>query len=334
MTAAARPALLDVERLSVAVEHGRTQLPVLEDVSFAVEAGRTLALIGESGCGKSVAALSILGLLPDGMRRTGGAIRLDGEDLATVPPRRLRALRGSVVSMIFQEPMTALNPVYPIGDQIAETLRQHQGLGRRAARHAALEMLRTVEIAAPERRIDAYPHQLSGGMRQRVMIAIALACRPRLLIADEPTTALDVTVQAQIFDLLRTLQRETGTAIVLISHDLHAVAEIADTVAVLYAGNCVETGAAAEVLARPQHPYTRGLLSCTPTLRLGAAAARLPPDLPEVPGTVPPLEQRGAGCRFAPRCGLSGVDCAVRPALVPSGAGRAAACWRVERQAA
>ena len=329
-----RPPLLEVDRLSVAAGGGRGALPVLEEVSFAVEAGRTLALIGESGCGKSMAALAVLGLLPEGVRRTGGAVRLDGEDLAAASPGRLQALRGSAVSMIFQEPMTALNPVYPIGDQIAEPLRQHQGLGRAAARRAAIEMLRAVEIAAPDRRIDAYPHQLSGGMRQRVMIAIALACRPRLLIADEPTTALDVTVQAGIFDLLRALQRDTGTAILLISHDLHAVAEFADTVAVLYAGACVERGAAAAVLARPQHPYTRGLLACTPKLRLGAAASAPPPDLPEVPGMVPPLGERGPGCRFAPRCDLSGPDCAASPPLAPSGGGRAAACWRVERCAA
>jgi peptide/nickel transport system ATP-binding protein len=195
-------------------------------------------------------------------------------------------------------------------------------------------MLRAVEIAAPERRIDAYPHQLSGGMRQRVMIAIALACRPRLLIADEPTTALDVTVQAQIFDLLRTLQRETGTAILLITHDLHAVADIADEIAVLYAGTCVERGPAAAVLAGPLHPYTAGLLACTPRLRLGAAAALAPPPLAEIPGMVPPLGQRGPGCRFAPRCGSRGPDCAAPPPLRPRGTGRAVACWRVPERAA
>jgi peptide/nickel transport system ATP-binding protein len=328
------PPVLDVAGLSVALVQDGGRLQVLEDVSFTLAAGRTLALIGESGCGKSMAALAVLGLLPEGIRRTAGAIRLDGEDLATATPRRLQALRGSAVSMIFQEPMTALNPVFPIGEQIAETLRQHQGLGHTAARRAALEMLRAVEIAAPERRIDAYPHQLSGGMRQRVMIAIALACRPRLLIADEPTTALDVTVQAQIFDLLRTLQRETGTAILLITHDLHAVADIADEIAVLYAGTCVERGPAAAVLAGPLHPYTAGLLACTPRLRLGAAAALAPPPLAEIPGMVPPLGQRGPGCRFAPRCGSRGPDCAAPPPLRPRGTGRAVACWRVPERAA
>ena len=318
--------VLAVDGLSVGLDDGK---PVLEGVSFSAAAGRTTALIGESGCGKSMAALAIMGLLPDGVRRTGGTVRLNGEDIAAATPARLRELRGSALSMVFQEPMTALNPLYPIGEQIAETLRVHQKLGRAAARAGALEMLRAVEIAAPERRIDAYPHQLSGGMRQRVMIAIALACRPRLLIADEPTTALDVTVQAQIFDLLRTLQIQEGTAMLLITHDLHVVADIADQVAVLYAGCCVETGPTEEVLARPQHPYTRGLLACTPSLRLGNAARTPPPALSEIPGMVPPLGARGVGCSFRPRCAFAGEDCAVRPALVEVLPGHAAACWRV-----
>lgn len=323
------PLALSVEHLGVTLAGRDGPLPVLEDVSFGVPAGRTLALIGESGCGKSMAALALMGLLPEGLRCDTGAIRLLGEDLAVAPPARLRALRGSTLSMIFQEPMTALNPVFTVAEQIAETLRLHQGLDAAAARAGALEMLRKVEIPAAAQRLDAYPHQLSGGMRQRVMIAIALACRPRLLIADEPTTALDVTVQAQIFDLLKTLQRETGTAILLISHDLHAVADIADEVAVLYAGTCVETGPASRVLAAPEHPYTRALLACSPRLRLGAAAAGPAPDLLEVPGMVPPLGQRGPGCRFAPRCELAGADCNHPPPLRPAGAGRAAACWRV-----
>ena len=317
--------MLEVEGLTVALDSGE---PVLEGVSFAAVAGSTTALIGESGCGKSMAALAIMGLLPDGVRQTGGTVRLNGENLAGATPARMRDLRGSAVSMVFQEPMTALNPLYPIGEQIAETLRVHQRLGRAAARASALEMLRAVEIAAPERRIDAYPHQLSGGMRQRVMIAIALACRPRLLIADEPTTALDVTVQAQIFDLLQALQRQEGTAMLLITHDLHVVADIADRVAVLYAGCCVETGPTADVLARPQHPYTRGLLACTPSLRLGDAAFAPPPPLSEIPGIVPPLGARDDGCSFRPRCGLAAEDCARRPPLGEVLPGHAAACWR------
>ncbi len=318
-------ALMEVNGLSIGLEDGKK---VLESVSFGVAAGRTTALIGESGCGKSMAALALMGLLPDGVRRIAGAVRLDGEDLSAATPARLRALRGATLSMIFQEPMTALNPLFPIGEQIAETLRAHQGLGRRPARRAAIDMLRAVEIAAPERRADAYPHQLSGGMRQRVMIAIALACRPRLLIADEPTTALDVTVQAQIFDLLRTLQRQEGTAMLLITHDLHVVADIADEVAVLYAGCCVETGPTADVLARPQHPYTQGLLACTPALRLGEAARRPAPALSEIPGMVPPLGARETGCPFRPRCSQAGDDCAIRPPLADVRPGHAAACWR------
>ena len=320
--------VLAVDGLAVGLDDGKR---VLEGVSFGVEAGCTTALIGESGCGKSMAALAIMGLLPDGVRHTGGTVRLQGEDLSAAAPARLRDLRGSAVSMVFQEPMTALNPLYPIGEQIAETLRTHQRLGRRAARAGALDMLRAVEIAAPERRIDAYPHQLSGGMRQRVMIAIALACRPKLLIADEPTTALDVTVQAQIFDLLQTLQRQEGTAMLLITHDLHVVADIADRVAVLYAGCCVETGPTAEVLAHPQHPYTRGLLACTPPLRLGEAARTPAAPLAEIPGMVPPLGARGSGCSFRPRCALAAEDCGLRPPLADVRPGHAAACWRVGR---
>ena len=316
---------LAVDGLSVVLDDG---LPVLDNVTFAVKPGRTTALIGESGCGKSMAALAVLGLLPDGMRRASGNTLLDGEDLAAATPARLRSLRGNAVSMIFQEPMTALNPLYPIGEQIAETLRQHRRLGRAEARQGALDMLRAVEIPAADRRIDAYPHELSGGMRQRVMIAIALACRPRLLIADEPTTALDVTVQAQIFALLKTLQRQENTAILLISHDLHLVRDLADTVAVLYAGRCVESGPAAEVLAHPTHPYTRGLLACTPQLRLGAAAAAPLPPLAEIPGMVPPLWLRGVGCSFADRCAAAAADCAVRPPSVAVAPGHTAACWR------
>ena len=318
--------VLKVEGLSVSLDDGRR---VLESVSFSAASGRTTALIGESGCGKSMAALSIIGLLPEGVRLIGGSIRLQDEDLVAASPARLRDLRGSAVSMVFQEPMTALNPLYSIGEQIAETLRVHRKLGRAAARAGALEMLRAVEFTAPERQIDAYPHQLSGGMRQRVMIAIALACRPRLLIADEPTTALDVTVQAQIFDLLQTLQEQEGTAILLITHDLHVVSDIAHEVAVLYAGCCVETGPTAEVLAHPQHPYTRGLLACTPSLRLGEAARTPPESLSEIPGMVPPLGARDAGCSFRPRCPLAGEDCAVRPPLADAYPGHAAACWRV-----
>ena len=318
------PALV-VEGLDVELRRPSGAVPVLEDLSFAVEAGQTLALVGESGCGKSMAALAVMGLLPDGLRATAGSIRLAGQEIASAPPRVLQSLRGRAMSMIFQEPMTALNPVFTVGEQIAEILRRHEGLGRRAALDAAVGLLRGVGIPGPEQRVAAYPHQLSGGMRQRVMIAMALACRPALLIADEPTTALDVTVQAQVFALLQAMQRQTGTAIVLITHDMTAVAEMADTVAVLYAGRCVEQGRTADVLNRPAHPYTEGLIACVPHLRLGRQAADAAAVLPEIPGTVPPLGARGDGCAFAPRCARSEPRCASRPAL--EGEGRRVACW-------
>ena len=328
--------VLAVEDLTVTLTRPGGPVPVLERLSFSVEAGRTVALVGESGCGKSMTALAIMDLLPEGFARAGGRVLLAGEDIAAAKPARLRALRGSAMSMIFQEPMTALNPVYTVGDQIAEALRLHQRLGRRAALERALAMLRAVQIPAAERRLHAYPHELSGGMRQRVMIAMALACRPKLLIADEPTTALDVTVQAQVFDLLKALQDEMGTAIVLITHDLGAVADIADTVAVLYAGRCIEQGDTRSVMRAPQHPYTRGLMGCTPHLRLGAAADAGVGTLREIPGLVPPLGRRPAICAFADRCGRADATCLdnPQPALTEAGPARAVACWHPEARAA
>jgi peptide/nickel transport system ATP-binding protein len=328
--------VLSVENLAVAVRDKSALVPVLESLSFSVEAGRTIALVGESGCGKSMTALAIMGLLPDGFERIGGRIVLDGENICSAAPRRLQALRGNAMSMIFQEPMTALNPVYTVGDQIGEALRQHQGLGRREARERALAMLKAVQIPAAEQRIDAYPHALSGGMRQRVMIAMALACRPKLLIADEPTTALDVTVQAQVFDLLKALQSEMGTAIVLITHDLGAVADMADSVAVLYAGRCIEQGKVRSLLKQPQHPYTRGLLACTPHLRLGTAAAAPSLPLQDIPGMVPPLGARPAICAFADRCLEADEACRDRPQppLLASGEYEGlVSCWHVSARA-
>ena len=296
------PPVLAVENLTVSLKGSHDAVAVLENLSFSVEAGETLALVGESGCGKSITALAIMGLLPNGFRRETGRILLGGEDVSAAAPARLRALRGSSMSMIFQEPMTALNPLYTIGDQIAEALRLHQNFGRQAALARAVALLEAVQIPEAGRRLAAYPHELSGGMRQRVMIAMALACRPALLIADEPTTALDVTVQAQVFDLLQALQAEMRMAIVLITHDLGAVADIANRVAVLYAGRCVERGKTAAILRTPQHHYTRGLMASVPTLRLGLAASRPSGLLPEIGGMVPPLGERPAICAFAARC--------------------------------
>ncbi|WP_448030381.1 ABC transporter ATP-binding protein [Bradyrhizobium liaoningense] len=322
-------ALLEVDQLNVSMrsEAGRL-VPVIENLSFAVAPAQTLALVGESGCGKSMTALALVGLLPEDFVITSGRILLEGRDILSLPARDMRALRGSAMSMIFQEPMTALNPLFTVGDQIGEVLRWHRGLGGAAAREQVLALLRAVQIPAPERRIDAYPHQLSGGMRQRVMIAMALAGKPKLLIADEPTTALDVTVQAQIFDLLAQLQRETGTAILLITHDLGAVGELANEILVLYAGRCIEAGASAGIVAQPRHPYTRGLLRCVPHLQLGQAPKSWT-DLGEIPGMVPPLGARGAECAFLARCAKAAEVCrsSPQPILERIAVGHAVSCW-------
>ncbi len=330
-------ALLEVDNLSVSLRNGVGGLmPVIENLSFSVRPGQTMALVGESGCGKSMTALAIMRLLPDDFVVTGGRILMDGEDVLTLSPRRMRALRGNAMSMIFQEPMTALNPLFTVGDQIGEVLRWHQNPGAAAAREQTIALLRAVQIPAAERRVDAYPHQLSGGMRQRVMIAMALAGRPKLLIADEPTTALDVTVQAQIFDLLAELQQTTGTAIVLITHDLGAVVELANDVLVLYAGRCIEAGTSASVVERPSHPYTKGLLACVPHLTLGRRQPETWSDLDEIAGMVPPLGARGAGCAFLARCNRATDLCRSRPqpALEPIEQGHAVSCWRKSEIAA
>ena len=322
--------VLKVDNLSVSMRGGDGRMvPVLENLSFTLTHGRTMALVGESGCGKSMTALAIMRLLPEDFSITGGRVLLDGEDVLTVTPKRLRSLRGNAMSMIFQEPMTALNPLYTVGDQIGEVLRLHRGLGRKDAAEQAVGFLKAVQIPAAERRVHAYPHQLSGGMRQRVMIAMALACKPKLLIADEPTTALDVTVQAQIFDLLAALQEETDTAIILITHDLGAVAELADDVSVLYAGRCIESGSAKDVVAHPRHPYTRGLLACVPHLALGRPSGQWT-DLGEIPGMVPSLGARGPDCAFLARCANAADVCRSRPQppLDEATAGHTVACWR------
>ena len=311
--------LLSVRDLSVAF--GRNT--VVEGVSFDLAPGEILGVVGEYGSGKSVTALSIMRLIPAPGRVTG-RIDFAGQDLMALPEARMREIRGRDIAMIFQEPMTSLNPVFTCGDQVMEALVHHRGLDRAGARAEALKLLKLVEIPSAERRLDDYPHQLSGGMRQRVMIAMALACRPKLLLADEPTTALDATIQAQILDLLRGLQRELGMAVVLITHDLGVVSEVAHRVLVMYAGRVVETSPAAEVFERPLHPYTEGLLASIP--RLEGPIERLD----AIPGQVPAPDAMPAGCRFAPRCRYAEPACAASPPpLAPRGEGRAAACIRV-----
>ena len=318
-----RGPLLAVEGLTVGFETEAGERRVVEEASFSVGAGETVGLVGESGCGKSVTAMSIMRLLASPPARAfAGRILFEGVDLLALAPEAMRALRGDRIGMVFQEPMTSLNPVLSIGFQIEEVLRLHRKLGRAEARRQALDMLRLVGIGAPERRLEQYPHQLSGGLRQRVMIAMALVCRPRLLIADEPTTALDVTIQAQILDLLRRLKREMGMALLLITHDLGVVGEMCDQVVVMYAGRIVERANATELFRRPRHPYTSGLLSAMP--RLAPKGGKLP----TIPGTVPPPGKRGQGCSFAERCARALPRCrGERPELVPVGEDHAAACW-------
>jgi peptide/nickel transport system ATP-binding protein len=307
----------------------------VDGVSCAVNPGETLAVVGESGCGKSVTALSVLRLIPSPPGRiVAGQIRFEGRDLLQLSEAEMRDIRGNEISMVFQEPMTSLNPVLTVGRQIGETLRLHQGLDARAAHDRAVEMLRLVHIPEPERRVAQYPHQLSGGMRQRVMIAMALACNPRLLIADEPTTALDVTIQAQILDLMRELKAKIGAAIILITHDLGVVAEMAQRVVVMYAGRKVEEAPVEELFRRPLHPYTSGLLASVP--RLGSTVADTSHRrLSEIPGLVPSLREEIRGCAFAPRCPFATERCRREtPALEAQGRGRLVACFEWQRAAA
>jgi oligopeptide/dipeptide ABC transporter ATP-binding protein len=292
-------ALCSVQGLSVEFQTRKGIAQVLHQVSFEVQRGQTLGLVGESGCGKSMTALAIMRLIPTPPGHiTDGQVLLDGSNLLSLSDAQMRAVRGAQVSMIFQEPMTSLNPVFTVGEQIAEAVRLHQRIGRKPALERAIEMLDAVGIPAARKRIDEYPHQFSGGMRQRVMIAMALSCNPSLLIADEPTTALDVTVQAQIFDLISELRERTGTAVILITHDMGAIAEMTDRVAVMYAGHIVEEGNVADLIEQPLHPYTQGLIACAP----GRRTAQRGQLLEEIPGTVPSLLERKAGCAFVERC--------------------------------
>ncbi len=304
----------------------------VDGVSIHVNAGETLAVVGESGCGKSVTAMSILRLIPwPPGKIVGGSIRFGDRDLLAVSDAEMRSIRGNEISMIFQEPMTSLNPVLTIGRQIRETLMLHQGLDRAAADARAVEMLKLVQIPEAERRAKQYPHQLSGGMRQRVMIAIALACNPKLLIADEPTTALDVTIQAQILDLMRGLKSKIGAAIVLITHDLGVVAEMAQRVVVMYAGRKVEEAPVAELFERPRHPYTKGLLASVP--RLGSSLTGGERHrLAEIEGIVPKLSEEIPGCAFAPRCSFATPRCSREtPVLETKAAGHIVACFETGR---
>jgi oligopeptide/dipeptide ABC transporter ATP-binding protein len=318
-------ALLEIRDLRVSFRTAAGEARAVDGVSLEVDARQTLGLVGESGCGKTVLALSLIRLVPAPGRITGGEIAFAGRDVLRLSESAMRGIRGAEIAMIFQEPMTSLNPVITVGEQIAEAVRLHQPVGRAAARAQAIELLRTVELADAERRAAAYPHQLSGGMRQRVMIAMALSCRPRLLIADEPTTALDVTIQAQILDLLAALQERFGMALLLVTHELAVVAERADRVAIMYAGRIVEHGAAEQVFGAPLHPYTQGLLRSIP--RADGAHQR---RLEAIPGVVPDLLHLPSGCRFRDRCPAAIPACAeTDPGLEEHGAGHWAACIRI-----
>jgi peptide/nickel transport system ATP-binding protein len=320
--------VLDVKGLKTVFFTNSGLFKAVDDVSFHVKRGETLAIVGESGCGKSVTALSVMRLIPEPPGRiVGGSIMLEGRDLLGLNEAQMRGIRGNRISMIFQEPMTSLNPVMRIGDQITEAVRLHRAMSRKEAWDQAVEMLRLVRIPVPERRAIEYPHQLSGGMRQRAMIAMALACRPALLIADEPTTALDVTIQAQILALVLDLQKQLGMGLILITHDLGVVAQTAQRVIVMYAGKKVEEADVATLFANPKHPYTRGLMASIPSVPLPGANSDV--RLVEIPGMVPSLTKLPNGCAFAPRCSYAIARCREEyPPLQDWGEGHLAACWR------
>ena len=314
-------ALLEVEHLRIEIPTRRGTLTAIDDVSFAIGEGEVLGVVGESGAGKSLTGAAIIGLLEPPSRIAGGRIRFGGKRIDDLPGEAMRRLRGKEIGAIFQDPLTSLNPLYTVRRQLVETIRLHLGLDQRAARRRAIELLHEVGIPAPEQRIDHYPHQFSGGMRQRVVIALALAANPRLVIADEPTTALDVSIQAQIIALLKRLTREHGMAVMLVTHDMGVIAETADRVAVMYAGRLVEVGPVREVVKRPQHPYTVGLMGAIPVI--GGHSERLA----QIDGAMPRLAAIPPGCAFHPRCPRVFARCRVeRPELVPVGRSEAA-CW-------
>jgi peptide/nickel transport system ATP-binding protein len=320
--APAGDALLTVRDLNIFFRTGSGEVQATRDISFSVRPGERVGVVGESGCGKTVTGLSILGLLPRGSSRITGEITFDGHNLLKMGSNALRHIRGRQIGMIFQEPMSALDPVFTVGEQIIETLRTHHGMAYKQARERAVDALARVGIPLPSRRVDEYPHQLSGGMRQRAMIAIALACEPRLLIADEPTTALDVTIQAQILDLLLDLSQHSGTALLFITHDLGVVAETCERMVTMYAGEVVEDAPVDAALLQPHHPYTSGLLRSLPRLSARKSA------LPSIPGRVPSLSAMPEGCRFRPRCTHAQDACAQRQPLKVTGTDRAVRCWR------
>jgi peptide/nickel transport system ATP-binding protein len=326
---------LKVEDLRTYFIQGAHAVKSVDGVSFSLGRGQTLAVVGESGSGKSVTSLTIMRLLAHPGRIVGGHVlyrlRAGGVvDLAQLPEKRMRAIRGREIAMIFQEPMTSLNPLFTVGNQIMEMILLHEPVSRDEARVRAIRMLELVEISAPERRLDQYPHEMSGGMRQRVMIALALSCNPSLLIADEPTTALDVTIQAQVLDLLRRLQKEIGMSILFITHNLGVVAEIAHEVAVMYAGRVVEQGPVLNVFERPRHPYTRGLLACIPDVRRDHSEGGGRRLLNAIPGNVPSALDLPAGCAFAPRCPLVVDRCRELPPLIPVSEDHLSRCWRYD----
>ena len=323
--------VLCVEGLTVDFDVKGKSVNILSEISFDLRSGETLGIIGESGCGKSMTALALLRMIPSPPGRiTGGKVLLNDENLLTATKNRINSIRGKEISMIFQEPMSSLNPVYTVGNQIVETIRRHKVISRSEALEEAVELLRMVQIPAPDRRISEYPHQLSGGMRQRVMIAMALACSPQVLIADEPTTALDVTVQAQIFDLLKEIQEQNGTSIILITHDFSAVTEMADRVLVMYAGHKIEEGTLGQITDEAKHPYTRGLLRSMPEIKSDPKEYREP--LPEIPGAVPDLINRQEGCPFGPRCSFAMAKCLQMPQSYALGENRSVKCWLTQQE--
>jgi oligopeptide/dipeptide ABC transporter ATP-binding protein len=316
--------VLEVKNLVTSFQIRGNWVHAVDDCSFKVPKGKTLGIVGESGCGKSVTSLSIMRLIPtSGGRITSGQILFEGQDLLLIKEKEMRKIRGNRISMIFQEPMTSLNPVFTVGNQVGEVFQLHKGASTKQARELSIEMLRAVKIPSPEKRVDDYPHQLSGGMRQRVMIAMALACQPSLLIADEPTTALDVTIQAQILELMNDLQEEKGMSTVLITHDLGVVAETCHDVVVMYAGRMVEKSSAVSLFENPQHPYTKGLMNSIP--KLGSKQKRLN----TIPGLVPSLGNFPKGCRFQDRCSLAGPECKeAEPTLKKMANGAEVACFK------